>query len=268
MNSMQSIFITTDIEGVAGVVSHTEQSYSDARYYDHAKRLATAELNAAIDGFLEAGVEDILVSDGHGPGGLWFEDLHPKARLIHGRPKAPRAVIDPIIDRYDAMAIVGQHAMAGVPTSNQNHTQSSRTIDWIRLNGAPIGEIAQGALYRGAAGLPLIFLSGEEDACHEAEALVPHIITANVKKGLSRGSAISLAAQAARELTREQARRAVEQHRQSPIAPVSWPGPYTLEKRFFQTDSADAAAALPGMERVDGKTVRIRGENIREVIYR
>lgn len=265
---MRSIFIVTDIEGCAGIVSHTQQSYSDARYHDQAKRIATAELNAAIDGFLEAGVEDILVSDSHGPGGLWFEDLHPAARMIHGRPTAPRSVTDPIIDAYDAMAIVGQHAMAGVPTSNQNHTQSSRDIDWIKLNGTAIGEIAQSALYRGAAGIPLIFLSGEEDACLEAEALVPGMVTANVKKGLSRGSAISLSAQAARELTRKQAKSAVEHHRESPLPPVVWSGPYVLEKRFFQTDTADAAAAGPGVERVDSKTVRVRGDNIREVIYR
>lgn len=265
---MKSIFVMTDIEGCAGIVSHTEQSYSDARYHDHAKRLATAEVNAAVQGFLDAGVEDILVSDGHGPGGLWFEDLHPAARLIHGRPTAPRSVVDPIVDQYEAMAIVGQHAMAGVPTSNQNHTQSSRAIDWIKLNGEPVGEIAQGALYRGAVGIPLIFLSGEEDACAEAEALVPGIVTANVKKGLARGAAISLSAQAARELTRRQAKLAVERHREAPLSPVTRPGPYVIEKRFFQTDTADAAANQPGVERVDGKTVRIRGDEIREVIYR
>lgn len=265
---MKRIFVQTDIEGCAGIVSHADQSYSTGRYNDQAKRLATAELNAAIEGFLEAGVEDVLVSDGHGSGGIWFEDLHPAARLIHGRPSAPRSVVTPIVDEYEAMAIVGQHAMAGVPTSNQNHTQSSTEIDWIKLNGAFIGEIAQGALFRGAAGMPLIFLSGEEDACKEAEALVPGIVTANVKKGLSRNAAISLAAQAARDLIRRQAKLAVEQHRRSPLQPVVWPGPYVLEKRFFQTDRADTMAAQPGVERVDGKTVRVRGDDIREVIYR
>ena len=40
----------TDIEGCAGVVSFFEQSYPDGKYYEAAKRLLTAEVNAAICG--------------------------------------------------------------------------------------------------------------------------------------------------------------------------------------------------------------------------
>jgi len=41
-----------------------------------------------------------------------------------------------------------------------------------------------------------------------------------------------------------------------------------LEKRFFHTDAADAAAAQPGAERVDSQTVRLYGDNILDLIYR
>jgi len=51
--------------------------------------------------------------------------------------------------------------MAGVATSNHNHTQSSRNIDYYKLIGQMIGEIAQCALYFGDFDQPLIFLSGE-----------------------------------------------------------------------------------------------------------
>ena len=66
---MKNVFMVTDLEGVAGVVSFADQSYPDGRYYDAAKKLATAEVNAAVDGCLEAGMEDILIWDGHGAGG-------------------------------------------------------------------------------------------------------------------------------------------------------------------------------------------------------
>jgi len=88
------ILMGTDIEGCAGVVSFTQQSRDTGRYYDNAKRLATAEFNAAVEGLLGAGVEDILMVDGHGPGAVWFEDVHPAAKVLHGRPspysKQPR----------------------------------------------------------------------------------------------------------------------------------------------------------------------------------
>jgi D-amino peptidase len=260
---MRSVYIMTDMEGVAGVVSFTEQSYPDGRYFDQAKRLETAEVNAAVEGLLAAGVEEILVCDGHGAGGIWFEDLHPQARLLHGRPLTVDQLFAPLAN-YDAAIMIGQHAMAGVPTSNQNHTQSSHHLDYIKLNGQPIGEIAQFALYAGDLDVPLIYLSGETDACLEAELLIPGI----VKQGLGRGAAISLAAPAARNRIREDMQRAVAQHRAKPIAPLVWPGPYVIEKRFFHTDRADQAAAQPGAFRVDGQTVRYHAEEIRPVIFR
>ncbi len=262
------VFMVTDMEGVAGVVSFTQQSYPDGKYYEQAKLLETAEVNAAVEGLLDAGVTDILVWDGHGAGGIHFETLHPAAKLLHGRPSPPWSRLNEVIARYDVVVMVGQHAMAGVMTGNQNHTQNSQTIDYYKLNGRLIGEIGQIALYFGAFGLPLIFLSGELDACREAEALVTGITTVAVKEGLGRGSAISLSAPEARRLIRAGIRAAVEKQRRDPIPPLVWPGPYVLEKRFFHTDSADTAANQPGVERVDSQTVRLHGNDVRDVIYR
>ena len=67
------ILMVTDMEGVAGVVSFVDQSYPDGRYYDAGKRLVTGEVNAAVDGLLDAGVEEVLVWDGHGAGGIDFD---------------------------------------------------------------------------------------------------------------------------------------------------------------------------------------------------
>ncbi len=50
--------------------------------------------------------------------------------------------------------------MAGVSTGNLNHTMSSRSIEHYKLNGRLIGETAVFALYHGAFGRPLLFLSG------------------------------------------------------------------------------------------------------------
>ncbi|MBV7333328.1 M55 family metallopeptidase [Chloroflexi bacterium TSY] len=262
------VFMVTDMEGVAGVVSFAQQSYPDGQYYEQAKKLETAEVNAAVDGLLDVGINDILVWDGHGAGGINFEDLHAAAKLLHGRPSPPWSRLNEVIAEYDVCVMIGQHARAGVPTSNQNHTQNSRTIDHYKLNGKPIGEIAQIALYFGSFGLPLIFLSGEEDACREAQDLVDGITTVSVKRGLGRGSAISLSAQEARIRIRTGIKQAIKKQRTEPILPVVWQGPFVLEKRYFHTDSADSAASQPGVERVDSQTVRLQSDEIREIIYR
>lgn len=262
------ILMMTDLEGVAGVVSFDNQTFSTGRYYDPARKLLTAEVNAAVDGLIQAGVDEILVIDGHGPGAIAFEDLHPAARLLHGRPLAPWADLARVFQAYDASLMIGQHAMAGIPTGTLNHTQSSRAIDYYQLNGRKIGEIAQFALFCGALGLPMLFLSGDEDACQEAQAFVSGIVTAPVKQGLGRGSAISLSAPEAQRRICAGAFQAIEQHRNSPLLPLVWPGPYELEIRFFSTSDADARAAQPGAERVDSQTVRFHGPAMIDIIYR
>ncbi len=261
-------YIGTDLEGVAGVVTFYTQTSPGGTGYEAAKRLLTGEINAAVDGLLAEGVSDILVCDGHGPGAVHYESLHPAAKLLHGRPLAPRDVRDAVVREYDICLMIGQHARAGQPLANMNHTQNSQSVDSYHLNGKPIGEIAQFALYQGALGLPLVFLSGDEEACREAEELIPGIRTAAVKRSLSRNSAISLSPAKAHELIREGVADAIRRQRENPLSPLAWPGPFVLEKRFFHTDTADAAADAPGAERVDGQTVRLRGDDIRDLIYR
>ena len=268
MSPITKIILMTDLEGVAGVVSFADQGYPDGKYYEAAKKLLTAEVNAAVEGLLAVGVEDVLVIDGHGPGGITFEDLHPAAKLLHGRPLAPVAARIAVIKQYDVCGIIGQHAMAGVANGNLAHTQSSRAIDAYTLNGRPIGEIAQFALFYGGLGLPMIFLSGDDAACREAEALIPGLTTVAVKQSLSRQSAISLSAPEARRRIREGIQRAIEHQRANPLPPLRWASPYVLEKRYFHTDAADRAATQPGAERVDGQTVRFTGDDILDIIYR
>jgi D-amino peptidase len=261
------VIIGTDLEGVAGVVSFKLQTYEDTKYYEAAKKLLTAEVNAAVEALVGLGVDDILVEDGHGCGGIAFEDLHPAAKLLHGVPRGTPEVHLEAVQPYDVVMIVGQHAMAGVATGNMNHTQSSLSIDYYKLNGRPIGELAQYALYHGALGQPLIFVSGDEAACAEAEELLPGITTAAVKKGLGRNCAISLSATASRRRIREAVALAVKRQVESPQPPFTLPGPYMLEKRYFHTDVADAAAQHRLAERVDSQTVRLYSDDILDVIY-
>lgn len=262
------IYMMTDLEGVAGVVSFENQAYPDGKYFEDAKRLLTGEVNAAVEGLLEASVDEVVVCDGHGAGGIRYEELHPRVRLLHGRPLAPWAAVAAEVGDSDACMMIGQHAMAGTVDGNLNHTQSSQSIDYYKLNGKPIGEIAQFALLHGADDIPMIFLSGDDAACREAEDLAPGITTVSVKKGMSRGSAISLSMEEARKRIREGVAKAVRKHAESPIAPVKWPPPYVLEKRFFHTHSADGYATVPNAERVDSQTVRLHADDIRDIIYR
>ena len=261
------VFLMTDIEGVAGVSSHALHSYPEGKYHEDARRRLTHEVNAAVEGLLEAGASKVLVADGHGPGGISLDHLHARALLLHGRPITREQLLNPMWD-CDVVGIIGQHARAGVAQGNQNHTFDSRRIDWMKLNGREIGEIAHVALWAGLRGVPLIFVSGDAAACEEAESEVPGIVTATVKWGQGANSEICLSAPAAHDLIRERIRTAVESHRKSPVAPVSVAGPYELLVRWLSTQCADEAESLSGCERMDGKTTRYVSPNLLDVLRR
>jgi D-amino peptidase len=259
------IFIMTDQEGVAGVGSFGDCALENARGVQRANRLLTAEVNAAVEGALAAGATEIVVMDGHGDGAIVYEELHPRASLIHGRPASPRWRDE--VRGHDATLFVGQHAMAGTPDADMNHTQDSLSITSIMLNGELIGEIAQWALYAGSWGVPAIFLSGDEAACREFQALVPGGVTAAVKRGLGRSTAVSLSAEEARRRIRDGARTALERHRAKPFPPVVRTPPFVLEKRFFTSQDAERYLERADAKVLDPLTVRISGADIRGIIF-
>jgi D-amino peptidase len=255
----------TDLEGVAGVVSFTDQAYADAPYLERARSLLTAEVNSAVEGLLEAGAEDVVVMDGHGAGAVVFEEMHEKASLIHGRPLPPTWIDE--VAGNDAVIFVGQHAMAGVASGNMNHTQNSRGITHIKINDRLIGEFGQFTLLAGTCGVPAIFLSGDEAACREAEELVPEIVTVSVKRGIGRTAAVTLSGPEAQRRIREGVIRALEKHRKTPVEPLRMTGPYVLEKRYFSTDLPEKYKNRSDVTFIDPLTVQITGENLRDIIY-
>jgi D-amino peptidase len=257
----------TDIEGVAGVVSFEQQSYPDGKYYEDAKKLLTAEINAAVDGLVLEKVDEIIVLDGHGPGGICYEQLHSVAQLVHGKPKVPDWIDNKAYGDIDFCIVIGQHAMAGVADGNLSHTQNSRMIEYIKLNGIPIGELAQFAYLHGLKNRPVIFLSGDRAACREAMELMPDVVTAEVKIGLGRNCALSCSIAESHKRIREGIVRAVRKFKQKPPHALTIKGPYEIEVRYFHSDCADAAEASGGL-RVDSLTVRFRSNSLSDVIYR
>ncbi len=187
------VYIMTDLECVAGVVGSAEYLLAGpenkygrkdgGRHYELARRLATMEVNAAVDGLLDAGATDIVVCDGHGHGGLNASLLHSRARLITGQP-----LIDyGLDDSFDAAIFTGQHAMSNTDGGHLCHSGSFSRDEWI-LNGQLVGEIALFMILASYYNVPTVMISGDVAACEEARQLTPSIETVAVIEGVKRGS--------------------------------------------------------------------------------
>src|SRR5437762_12502791 len=77
----KTLFLITDAEGVGGVCRQDQTEHKDQEM----RQLLTGEINAAVEGFMAAGADEVIVWDGHdGSQTLSTLTIHPKARLLMG----------------------------------------------------------------------------------------------------------------------------------------------------------------------------------------
>lgn len=250
------IFIISDAEGVAGVC---RQSQTDPNDPDM-RALLAGEVNAAVDGFLAGGADEVIVWDGHGgSASLSAVTIHPKAKLLMGALPATMT-----LDRhYAAVAFVGQHSMANVRTGIMAHSYSSLGIQNMLLNGKPVGEIETRTALAGVFGTPVILLTGDLAAVEEMRAIQPATELAAVKEGIGRYTCLTLSAQAARDLIRESARKAMA--KMGTIRPYRIDGPVSIQiehttRNSLKMDAGHAAGATV----IDDRTIQFSGKDFLE----
>ena len=258
------VYISVDMEGVAGVVHEDQTNPVDPRCageYARFRALMTAEANAAVEGALDAGATRILVSDSH-----WFmrnilaEELHEAAELLSGDPK-PRSMVEGIDGGFDAALFIGYHARAGTRHAILDHTDADRVHD-VRLNGRPVGELGLNAALAGCYGVPVALASGDAALAAEATDLLgADVSTVVVKEAVSRHAAKCLAPELARRRIKEETAKALRRRR----APFTVPAPVTIEIEFAQTIHADMAEICPGATRTGGRSVAYTHQQYPEV---
>ena len=265
MKPIKSVYMFTDLEGVAGVDDWDPRFRDDAALargvYERAEmqRLLTGEVNAAAEGLFAAGVEEVLVNDAHGAGRtILVEELISGVTLVKGAHRP--TWLPGLAPRFDALVQVGMHAMAGTPDACLAHTQSPGYT--YRINGREFGEMEQAALLAGELGIPWIFTAGDAHACREAAAWVPGMVTAPVKTGLALNCAIHLAPVDARALIRDRIQDAIA--KAGEIAPLTLDSPFVMEVEWEQPWPE---AIRPGAERVDAHTIRYTGDSFWRVFH-
>jgi D-amino peptidase len=256
----KSILLITDAEGVGGVCRQEQAEPKDPEM----RQLLTGEINAAVDGFLAGGADEVLVWDGHdGSQTLSTLTIHPKAKLLMGAV-GPSMMME---RKWSAVAYLGQHSKANVKGGIMAHSYSSLGIQKMTLNGKTVGEIDVIAAMAGHFGSPIIFLSGDKAAADELRDIVPQAEMAVVKEGLGRYTCISLSAVAARDLIRAAAQRSVSLI--GKVEPYVLPSPATLEIEFTTRNTlSNEAEFRPGAEIVDSQTIRFKGKDVLEVWQR
>jgi D-amino peptidase len=256
------ILIAADMEGITGVTNWDQVDPNHAEY-PRFRRLMTGDVNAAVRGVCGAGVEEILVVDGHDHGtNILLEELDPVAHLICGDYK-PLAMVQGVDQGVDGVIFVGYHARAGSQNAILDHTWSSRRVANLYLNDILVGEYGLNGAVAGHFNAPVLMLTGDQTTCAQATELLGRIETVMVKTALSRMAAECLPPQITEERIQKTAGLAVKRL-QAGDAPkpfiVSTPVHVTLD--FNTTEMADQASDLPGSKRVDGRRLTFTADDM------
>jgi D-amino peptidase len=255
------VYISADMEGVAGITAVEQTDPNGQPEYARSCQLMTAEVAAACEGAFAGGATEIVVNDSHwNMRNLIHEELPPRVRLIRGslKPLSMNQGLDP---SFAAAAFTGYHAPAGTSDAVLDHTYSGSVAYEVRINGERCSEARINAAVAGAFGVPVIFLSGDQNACADIRSFLPHVQAVEVKRAIGRYAANSLSPREARDAIRSGMQRAVTARAHAAPASYVFRQPIVLDVVFTSTARADAGALLPGTERVDGRTLRYRHDD-------
>lgn len=244
------VYISADMEGTTGV-THPEDVIPGRSQYERFRKLLTADVNAAIDGAVEAGADEVLVNEAHdGMKNILLEELDPRAEIIIGRRK-PYVMMEGV-EGADVAFFVGYHTGAGTG-GVLSHTFRAMPIIGVELNGEPCSEGRMNATFAGLQNIPVGLVSGDDIVCEESKGLYGGVRTAQVKIALDRYAARCLVPEVAHDLIRDEAKTAVEVVER--LTPYIVEPPYTFTVEFATASLAASTLYFPEIERLDDRRI-------------
>ena len=259
-SSPLKIFISVDMEGIGGIGT-AEMTRSNGKDYHLGRELMTAEVNTVVSAIIKFNNEaEILVNDSHGDmQNLNHQDLDPRVLYIQGNKK-PYGMVEGLDNSYDAAIFIGYHARAGTAKGFLAHTGSG-AVKGLWLNGQEVGEGGLNTYFSGEMNVPVILASGDDIFTKQFSKLVncelvitKHAVTAQVAR-LKHGTVVK------RELFNATTRALKTIGNKKP---VKFKNPIEIKLKFSSPSHAEVLQAIPGMEWINGYTVKYKAKNMVE----
>ena len=256
------IFISVDMEGIAGLVSGDETSRS-GKDYDLFRKIMTQEATAAVEGALAAGATDVVVRDSHGSKqNILPHLLHKKARLLRGVSGATKNMMDGLDDTYDAVIFIGFHAKAGTKDAILEHTSTGNVTDFS-INGVSLPEPGYNGLIAGLYDVPVALVSGDLAVCDQVKELFGDVETVAVKEAIG-AATLSLHPEVAQEQIRDAVEKALGELQR--FKPYKMSPPYTMVLKMKNEKKVYEGALYPGAKRTGDWEVTFSSDDILDVI--
>lgn len=241
--------VMTDIEGVTGVTT-----FPQAEKSEFGREMLMNDLCAVLEGIKEEGAEAIVY------------DMHTDGRNVDiSRIDVPVVMGKPIRgdlwrgvgnEGIDGLFLLGLHTMQH--TGHLLAHSYLREYDAIYLNGLLVGEIGIEAALAGEQGIPLKFISGDDQGCFEARELIDNIVTCPVKTSIGDDTAVCPPPCETAKMLKAAAKEAVN----ACIKPFVVENPYEIKIVYSDCAYLDVMKRLHPEIFVDERTVVMKGDNL------
>ncbi|MFD6939205.1 M55 family metallopeptidase [Streptomyces goshikiensis] len=256
------ILISADMEGATGV-TWPEDVIPGASQWERCRGLFTSDVNAAVLGFFDGGVDEVLINEAHWTmRNLLLEKLDARAELLTGRHKTLSMVEGVQHGDVDGVAFVGYHTGAGTEGVFA-HTYLANSITGVWVNGVRASEGLLNAHVVAEYGVPVVLVTGDDMTCMDAAGYAPDAVTVAVKDHVSRYAAVCRTpARTAADIRAAAQQAAALAVRHEPL----YAGPFTVEVEFDAEHLTLAATVVPGVERSGERRVAYTSETMYEGI--
>ena len=255
------VYISVDIEGVTGVTAWDE---TELNHPDHkaAALQMTREAVAACEGAIAAGADEIIVKDAHATArNMDIQAFPEQVKLCRGWTNTPESMVAGIDETFDAAVFIGYHSGAGFDGNPLSHTMNQQN-NYVKINGRQAAEFDMNAYVAAYYGVPVVFLSGDEELCDHAKELIPELETVGVKSGEGNMTTNIHPAKAC---------TLIKKGVQNVLAKLNAcklesPESFELEINFKDCVKAHRGSYYPGAEKINPTTVRFVGKDIQEMM--
>lgn len=254
------IYVLADMEGISGVF-RAEQVEANTPAWCEARTFMEADVNACARGLFAAGASKVVVRDVHATtSNMRWQELDSRIELVQGDGNQVERM--PGLRGFDAVVLLGYHAMAGTRAAVLEHTSSASAWQRFWINGRESGEIACDAAVAGDENIPVILVTGDDKTCAEARRFLPKVTTAAVKTGLDRQCARLLSRADSLKLITSKAQIALGRIKE--VRPFKLKKPVCLRLELVERQPLPRHVGRPFVRILDGRTYEITGRNFTE----
>ncbi len=228
--------IACDLEGIHEVVGEPNKGLlRELDDYKVAIRNAEKEINAAARALFDAGATKVALWDNHGGGNNINED-NIDSRVIHVYHLKNKPRFELVKEHnFSGIVYLGYHSREGTLGGVLAHTYSSVAIQYIKIDGKPVGELDIDTYICAMHGIVPLF-SASDDICNsQFKELAPDSVTVTTKYAKGRNAAKFID----EDKVLDSIYKGVYESAKKNISPIHYPTPANVEIRYTRMELAE-----------------------------